>query len=414
MDNSIEKIKALEELLLDEDFITLTSKTGRLNVFNALQLQNREIRHSNFLAWLLNPNESHKLGDAFLKELLQIVLKEHSKNPKITIKLFDIILNDFNDAKVEREKRTNKGRYIDIFIESKSNKFVCVIENKVWTKDTNNQLEHYQTYIDSRYENYKHKLFIYLAPNPSNDYGGLYKNYMCLSYEKVCQAIDNLLKRQTNAMCDKIRYFIEDYKEMVERNIMGSMDNEILGLCLKIYDKHKEAIETIKRAVEKDYEKKVSNILQKIIEENSSLDLETCKGEWVRFIVSNKINYKIAEKDWVESDNILMIEIKIERENIRADIIIRQPKKDDNAKQQRDKLIDIAKEFFKYEKNNGSYAHIYSVKLFNKNDEQCKYYEFSYKDDSELKEVLSKKLNESKILEKYEKFIDEANKQLRL
>lgn len=70
MDNSIEKIEALEELLLDEDFITLTSKTGRLNVFNALQLQNQEIRHSSFLAWLLNPNESHKLGDAFLKELL--------------------------------------------------------------------------------------------------------------------------------------------------------------------------------------------------------------------------------------------------------------------------------------------------------------------------------------------------------
>ena len=54
------------------------------------------------------------------------------------------------------------------------------------------------------------------------------------------------------------------------------------------------------------------------------------------------------------------------------------------------------------------------MKLFNKNDEQCKYYEFSYKDDSELKKVLSKKLNESKILEEYEKFIDEANKQLRL
>lgn len=82
MDNSIEKIKALEELLLDEDFIILISKTGRLNVFYALQLQNQEIRHSNFLAWLLNPNESHKLGDAFLKELLQIVLKEYSKTPR--------------------------------------------------------------------------------------------------------------------------------------------------------------------------------------------------------------------------------------------------------------------------------------------------------------------------------------------
>jgi hypothetical protein len=36
-----------------------------------------EIRHSNFLAWLLNPNESHGIGDLFLTQFLRdIVLDE--------------------------------------------------------------------------------------------------------------------------------------------------------------------------------------------------------------------------------------------------------------------------------------------------------------------------------------------------
>ena len=233
---------------------------------------------------------------------------------------------------------------------------------------------------------------------------------MCLSYKKVCQTIDNLLKRQANAMCDKIRYFIEDYKEMVERNIMGSMDNEILGLCLKIYDKHKEAIETIKRAVEKKYYERISNVLQEIINENSSLVLETCGGQWVRFISKRVADYaslQIAEEDWVKSNKILMVEIRIERRNIFADIIIRQPK-DDNAEKQKNKLLNLAKEEFKYTKQKG-YAHIYSVPLFNEENE---YFESLCKSDSELKETLKKKLEKSKIIETYEDFAHKANELL--
>ncbi|MCH5323269.1 MAG: PD-(D/E)XK nuclease family protein [Helicobacter sp.] len=408
MSDLVNKETLLEELLLDEDYYPHI-KNRQIKCIYALQLQNQEIRHSSFLAWLLNPNESHKLGDAFLKELLQIVLKEYSKNPEITIKLFDIILNNFNDAKVEREKRTDEGRRIDIFIESESNDFVCVIENKVWTKDTNNQLEHYQAYIDSK--NYKHKLFIYLAPNPRNDYGKLYKNYMCLSYKKVCQAIDNLFKRQTNAMCDKIRYFIEDYKEMVERNIMGSMDNEILGLCLKIYNKHKEAIEAINKAI-KDYNGRISGILQEIINENNSLALETCKDEWVAFI-SKKVDgdydsLKISKADeWIKSDTILTADFQIKMDNIKACFAIRDPK-DDNANKQRKKLLTLAEELGyndldEYE----GYYYIYSVPLFDKKDE---YFESLRKSDSELKEILKKKLEESKIIKTYEDFADKANR----
>ena len=41
-----------------------------LNIFEAVGLDRQEIRHSNFLAFLLRPQESHGLSDAFLKRLI--------------------------------------------------------------------------------------------------------------------------------------------------------------------------------------------------------------------------------------------------------------------------------------------------------------------------------------------------------
>jgi LysR family transcriptional regulator, glycine cleavage system transcriptional activator len=51
---------------------------SRLNIFEATGIHRQEIRHSNFLAFLLRPQESHGLGDAFLKRLLQKALDNTS------------------------------------------------------------------------------------------------------------------------------------------------------------------------------------------------------------------------------------------------------------------------------------------------------------------------------------------------
>ena len=48
-----EKIQQLEKLLLSEDLEELNNLANHFNIFNALRLQNNEIRHSNFLAWLM-------------------------------------------------------------------------------------------------------------------------------------------------------------------------------------------------------------------------------------------------------------------------------------------------------------------------------------------------------------------------
>ena len=123
-----EKIQQLENLLLSEDLEELNNATANFNIFNALKLQNNEIRHSNFLAWLLSPFETHKLGDYFLKEFLKSAIRDYSLNEKISVPLRDIVFYNLDDTEIKREYKN-----IDLLLISRQRKFVCIIENKIWT-----------------------------------------------------------------------------------------------------------------------------------------------------------------------------------------------------------------------------------------------------------------------------------------
>ena len=261
----------LEKLLLSDDFTDLAAKVSKFNVFNVLKLENAEIRHSNFLGWLLSPHQNHLLRDDFLKELFLIILKNYSNNQDISTSISDIIFNDFSDAQITLEKMTDESRRIDIFIESKRNDFVCVIENKIWSGEGCNQLEDYEKYINSheKYGSYKHKLFIFLTPNKIYDGTKLYKNYIRIDYGDICRALDNILKKECGIVLDEVRHFIENYKEMVERDIMGKYDNETLELCSKIYNKYGNVIDLI---MQKGNPKaQVMSILEEILQERTDL-----------------------------------------------------------------------------------------------------------------------------------------------
>ena len=93
----------LENLLLSEDLNELNYMTSEFNMFNALKLQNNEIRHSNLLSWLLSPFENHKLGDYFVKEFLMSAIRAYSQKDEISISLTDVVFEDFSDMDIKRE-----------------------------------------------------------------------------------------------------------------------------------------------------------------------------------------------------------------------------------------------------------------------------------------------------------------------
>ena len=67
-----ETLNRLQDLVVhNPELERLEGLLDRFNVFEALGAVRQEVRHSEFLAFLLNPRQNHGLGDQFVKRLLQ-------------------------------------------------------------------------------------------------------------------------------------------------------------------------------------------------------------------------------------------------------------------------------------------------------------------------------------------------------
>jgi len=102
-----------------EDFVVGNTELQQLeillrkfNLFEALKLVWVEVRHSDFLAYLLDPKQNHGLGDRFLKAFVQSVLQGEANQ---TVTPIDIDVWNLNTAEVYREWQN-----IDIFVRDES------------------------------------------------------------------------------------------------------------------------------------------------------------------------------------------------------------------------------------------------------------------------------------------------------
>ena len=64
--------KALEALVVEnKELERLDTLLDQFNIFEAVGAVHVEVRHSDFLSFLLDPSQNHGLGDIFVKCLLQ-------------------------------------------------------------------------------------------------------------------------------------------------------------------------------------------------------------------------------------------------------------------------------------------------------------------------------------------------------
>jgi hypothetical protein len=93
--------KLLEQFVVNNaDLERLESLLNQFNIFEAVGMVRQEIRHSRFLAFLLNPNASHHLGDIFLKTFLKRLLLEANN---ATVSPIEIDVAPLTDTEVRRE-----------------------------------------------------------------------------------------------------------------------------------------------------------------------------------------------------------------------------------------------------------------------------------------------------------------------
>ncbi len=228
-----EDLKALEVLIVNNpDLQRLEDLIAEFNIFEALGAVHHEIRHSDFLAFLLDPNANHGLGDRFLKRFLLQILTNAPEKSAITP--IDIDLMSMENATVSRE-----WQHIDILIDDPDNRFICLIENKVLSDEHSNQLSRYLTTV-SHYFPERRLLPIFLTPDghaPSEE------AYLAMNYDAVAQVIETTLQVDELVLGPAVLMLMAHYATMLRRHIVS--DSEIAELCQKIYRRHQRALDLI-------------------------------------------------------------------------------------------------------------------------------------------------------------------------
>lgn len=230
MENTAEE-KALQDFLLDIECLDeLIPWTGKVNLFDVLKVSKKEIYHSNMLAWLLDPNENHGLGEAFLKGILQ-KLVENDEEGKYDV--FDILLSDLHSFSVYRE-----WKRIDILLVSTEEKMLFAIENKVASIEHGKQLDTYRETLGNDYSDYK-RFYIFLTPEgdkPSDQV-----NWDILTYLDVVEVLEKIIK--STELEPNIKLILENYIYIIRRDIVEN--SELISICNKIYNKHRDALTLI-------------------------------------------------------------------------------------------------------------------------------------------------------------------------
>lgn len=163
-------------------------------LFDALGITGKEEIHSNLLFWLLNPDESHGLGDKFLKELIKTVFN------------CEIDVNKIESRKLEKD--LTEGRRIDI--EIIGHEWILAIENKINSSELNDQTSRYAKY----YKNVeiskgisKDRLFlIYLTRTgeaASSDY------FKSVSYKQIRMILEKIKPEFNEEANYLLTYFIQ-------------------------------------------------------------------------------------------------------------------------------------------------------------------------------------------------------------
>lgn len=227
----------IDEILSDPYFAKLDKELAKFNIFHATDMKNREIKHTKFLGYLLDPNESHQLGTQLLWTFLR-------KISAAGVKDLDLINLNTQYTKVHIEYEINR-KSLDLLIEIPTvdgRLLVLAIENKIKATEAPGQLDCYFNGINEKFNTNEIKKFIYLTlneDNPSN------VNWINITYENtIIPAIRELTSNSEETLSNYLRLILQDYIEVIEKD--DDQTSSAFDIYELINDKIKLKIKGIK------------------------------------------------------------------------------------------------------------------------------------------------------------------------
>ena len=230
-------IASIDRFLADNpEFESLSARLSQFNVFRALNIEKVEIRHSNVLAWLLDPDESHGFSDIVLRRLLSNILLMSDKTIQ-GLSAAKVELLEFSDIEVLREWKN-----IDILIIDRFNKIILFFENKIHGGESTGQLVKYKRIVELEFPQFTIiPVFLTLTGQESSDKDA--QDYISYSHTQLYAILSKLFVQRKSQLAEPVQVFMQHYLDTLRRLTM--QDEELTNLCKTIYRKHREAIDLI-------------------------------------------------------------------------------------------------------------------------------------------------------------------------
>lgn len=240
--------------------------------------RSHEVDVSRHLALLLDPNGTHGQGSLFWNAWVDLVLdaqgKQHllsidDEDDKAATSEQDIGANDFEAVDtpqpssawlrqsvvgyVETEHSTSsldRRRYIDLCVHLKTPNGMLAIENKPWysSVDEESQLADYAKHL-SQLAKGRPWLLVYLARGaPSVQSISLAErkeltaqgHLVCVSWPQMLQMLRQCVPK---IQASKVRWFVEDFIDMLEEETMGYVDEKELAHVAQAFNNSPQALE---------------------------------------------------------------------------------------------------------------------------------------------------------------------------
>ena len=229
----------LESLFVNNpDLDQIRAHLSKFNPIKTMGMERMEIRHSAILAWLLNPQETHGLGDKFLKAFVSGALRGHRAGMRPSA--LQVSQADMTDTEVRRE-----WRHIDILLISPRNKWVFVIENKFDSGQHTNQLTRYLELARSTFgeDGYSQIRGIFLSlwdEEPEDD------RYAPIQYETICEILEQQAMSGRHPLTAEVETFITHYLEVIkEATGMNEEQKELERLAKELYREHRRVLDFV-------------------------------------------------------------------------------------------------------------------------------------------------------------------------
>jgi hypothetical protein len=222
-----------------------------------LGVSRRELSHSSFIAWMMDPKSSHGIGDFGIRRFLEILMtSKFWQVQENRSKFFDDLITgnfELQKSSIRREVDLEKNGRLDLLIElhisinNEKSYLRLIIENKVLSTEGKDQTNRYYDHFLNLKDEYEN-IFVYLTPLSSLDLDDLVqpecenKHYIQINYQSL---VDALLEPAIDQTIDATtKLIISQYIQSLSQPSMEEEENDFeRGMIMAIGKEERELLQ---------------------------------------------------------------------------------------------------------------------------------------------------------------------------